>query len=104
MNVKTWDEFVGHPDVSDVMESIGLGPRSQYSDGRLGEESLTLRVEFTHTEGGPCVYENCYYIGAHGSPLWAAPDAHTAMLEDIRARVVSWVSRPSWPKCEEDDA
>lgn len=102
MNVTTWEEFIGAPGVTDVVETISMGPTSQYSDGRPGDESIALLVSFTYPGAGPCTYEACYYVGPYGSLLWAEPDPHAAMVTDVRARVVEWVSRPGWPKFEEE--
>ena len=88
VNVTTWEEFCREPGVADIVESIGMGPTSQYSDGRPGDNSIALRVSFTYPGAGPCTYEACYYDGPYGSPLWFERDPHAAMVADVRTKVV----------------
>ena len=80
--MKTWQEFVNENGITDIVESLDMGPPSMD-----GDECLSLRIDYLHPKHGPCSHELYFYIGTWADELWDVQDPHTAMWEATRACV-----------------
>jgi hypothetical protein len=87
-----WDEFLRNEGVTNVVESITMGPETPYPDGSGRGESLALEVSFDHPGHGPCTLVEFFHVGKYGDDIWDLPDPHAAMVQYVRDKVVVWVA------------
>jgi len=113
VNVTTWEEFCRAPGVTDVEETLEAGPTLQAQRSKIGDgpwvseivpidPSLIWVIKFNF-DGFPCERSQGFSLGCFTDPEWLTTDPHTAIVNTARAQLVEWVSRPGWPKFEEEN-